>query len=38
MAENSSVFNLWLAIVGITDVLFVVILGLIGLHVMSVAR
>jgi hypothetical protein len=37
MAENSSVFNLWLAIVGITDVLFVVILGLIGLHVMSAA-
>lgn len=37
MAENSSVFNLWLAIVGITDVLFVIILALIGLHVMSAA-
>lgn len=37
MAENSSVFNLWLAIVGMTDVLFVVILALIGFHVMSAA-
>lgn len=37
MADNSSVFNLWLAIVGITNVLFIVILGLIGLHVMSAA-
>jgi hypothetical protein len=35
MAENPSVFNLWLAVVGITNVLFVIILGLIGLHVMS---
>lgn len=35
MAENPSVFNLWLAIVGITDVLFVVVLALIGFHVMS---
>lgn len=37
MAENSSVFNLWLAIVGITDVLFVIILALMGFHVMSAA-
>ncbi|CAN5395292.1 hypothetical protein BH09PAT4_BH09PAT4_00080 [soil metagenome] len=37
MAENSSVFNLWLAIVGMTDVLFAVILALIGFHVMSAA-
>lgn len=37
MAENASVFNLWLAIVGITDVLFIVILALIGFHVMSAA-
>lgn len=37
MAENSSVFNLWLAMVGITDVLFVVVLALIGFHVMSAA-
>jgi len=37
MAENQSVFNLWLAIVGITDVLFVVVLALIGFHVMSAA-
>ncbi len=37
MASNPSVFNLWLAIVGITDVLFVVVLALIGFHVMSAA-
>ena len=37
MAENASVFNLWLAIVGMTDVLFAVILALIGFHVMSAA-
>lgn len=37
MADNPSVFNLWLGIVGITDVLFVVVLALIGLHVMSAA-
>lgn len=35
MAENASVFNLWLAMVGITDVLFVIVLALIGFHVMS---
>lgn len=37
MANNASVFNLWLAIVGMTDVLFVVVLTLIGFHVMSAA-
>jgi hypothetical protein len=37
MAANSSVFNLWLAIVGITDVLFVIVLALLGFHVMGAA-
>ena len=37
MASNPSVFNLWLAIVGITDVLFIIVLALIGFHVMSAA-
>lgn len=37
MASNPSVFNLWLAIVGMSNVLFAVILALIGLHVMSAA-
>ncbi len=37
MASNPSVFNLWLAVVGMTDVLFVIVLALIGLHVMSAA-
>lgn len=35
MTGNSAVFNLWLAMVGITDVLFVVIVALLGFHVMS---
>ncbi len=35
MAENSSVFNLWLAMVGITDVLFILVVALLGFHVMS---
>ena len=35
MTSNSAVFNLWLAMVGITDVLFAVIVALLGLHVMS---
>ena len=30
MTSNSAVFNLWLAMVGITDVLFVVIVALLG--------
>ncbi len=37
MAENPSVFNLWLAIVGMTDVLFIIVLALIGFHAMSAA-
>lgn len=37
MASNASVFNLWLAIVGIADVLFVLVVGLIGFQVMSFA-
>ncbi len=35
MAENRSVFNLWLVIVGMADVLFILIVGLIGFNVMS---
>ncbi len=37
MGDNSSVFNLWLAIVGIADVLFVLVVALIGFQVMSFA-
>lgn len=37
MSDNASVFNLWLAMVGITDALFVVIIALLGFHVMSAA-
>lgn len=35
MADNQSVFNFWLAMVGISDVLFVVIIALLCFHVMS---
>jgi len=35
MAENQTVFNFWLAMVGITDVLMVLIVALLGFHVMS---
>ena len=35
MSENPTVFNFWLAMVGITDVLFVVIVALLGFKVMS---
>lgn len=35
MAKNSGVFNLWLAVVGITDVLFILVVALIGFQVMS---
>ena len=35
MAQNPSVFNFWLAMVGIADVLFVIIIALLGFHVMS---
>ena len=37
MAANSSVFALWLAIVGIADALFVLVIVLLGFHVMSYA-
>jgi hypothetical protein len=37
MADNSAVFNLWLAIVGITDALFVLVVALLGFHVMSMS-
>lgn len=35
MATNKSVFNLWLAMVGIADVLLIIVIALIGFHVMS---
>ncbi len=35
MADNPSVFNLWIATVGMADVLFILILTLLGFHVMS---
>jgi hypothetical protein len=35
MGENSSVFNLWLAVTGIADVLFILVVALLGFHVMS---
>ncbi len=35
MGDNSSVFNLWLVVVGITDVLFILVVALLGFHVMS---
>jgi hypothetical protein len=35
MAQNPSVFKLWLTITGIADALFVVALALLGFHVMS---
>lgn len=35
MADNSGVFNLWLVMVGITDVLFILVVALLGFHVMS---
>jgi len=35
MGDNSNVFNMWLAIVGITDVLFVLVIALLGFQVMS---
>ncbi|HEU5188044.1 MAG TPA: pilin, partial [Candidatus Saccharimonadales bacterium] len=37
MGDNASVFNLWLAVVGITDVLFILVVALIGFKVMSVS-
>lgn len=37
MAQNPSVFKLWLTILGIADALLVLVLALIGFHVMSAA-
>lgn len=37
MGQNSMVFNLWLSIVGIADVLFIGVVALIGFQVMSYA-
>ncbi|HMI09949.1 MAG TPA: pilin [Candidatus Saccharimonadales bacterium] len=35
MAQNGSVFNLWMVIVAIADVLFLLVIGLIGFRIMS---
>ncbi len=35
ITENTSVYNLWLVMVGISDSLIVLVLALLGLHVMS---
>lgn len=35
MADNKSVFNLWLAIVGLTNILLILVLVLVGLQLMS---
>jgi len=35
MADNAGVANLWLGMVGICDVLFILVVALIGFHVMS---
>jgi hypothetical protein len=35
MAQNGAVFNLWIVIVAIADVLFLLVIGLIGFRVMS---
>lgn len=37
MADNSTVFNMWLAMVGVSDVLLVLVIALLGFHVMSVS-
>lgn len=35
MAQNNSVFNLWVVIVAMVDVLFLLVIGLIGFRIMS---
>lgn len=35
MVENKTVFNMWLAMVGITNLLFIVVIALVGFHFMS---
>ena len=37
MADNKSVFNLWLAIVGLSNILLILVLVLVGLQLMSAA-
>ena len=37
ISANSSVFNLWLAVVGMADAIFVLVVALLGFHVMSYA-
>ncbi|HUB93605.1 MAG TPA: pilin [Verrucomicrobiae bacterium] len=37
MADNSTVFSMWLAVVGVTDALLVLVIVLLGFHVMSAA-
>jgi len=37
MADNSTVFNMWLAVVGMSDALFVLVVALLGFHVMGVS-
>jgi hypothetical protein len=37
MAENGSVFNLWLAMVAMADAMFVLVVGLLGFNIMSSA-
>lgn len=37
MAKNPGVFKLWLAIVAIADLLFILVIALLGFHVMSAA-
>ena len=37
MAGNSTVFNMWLAMVGMSDVLLVLVIALLGFHVMSMS-
>jgi hypothetical protein len=35
MADNSAVFNLWLVMVGMTDIIFTLVVALLGFHVMG---
>src|SRR5665213_1192724 len=35
ISANSSVFNLWLSVVGMADALFILVVALLGFHVMS---
>jgi len=35
MGDNSNVFNIWAAVLGITDILFIGVVALLGFHIMS---